>query len=51
MVDKQATGEMNRPALQHLADLSSSATAAEIASKVNAILFELRKTGHMRGAF
>jgi hypothetical protein len=48
-IDTKQVGEMNRPPIDHLRDLESTATASEIVTKVNALFALMRKTGEMRG--
>jgi hypothetical protein len=43
-------GEKNRPQMNRVDDLASGASASTIATKVNEILAELRRTTHMRGS-
>lgn len=50
-VDAKAVGEVNRPQLSHVADVPSSATLADVIQKFNAVLFEMRRTGNMKGGF
>jgi hypothetical protein len=49
MVDKSQVGEMNREPIAIQRDLDpTTATAAQIATALNALLKELRRTGNMR---
>jgi hypothetical protein len=47
-ISPQALGEKNRPQLDSIRDLSSSASGSQLIDKVNELLFELRRTGSMR---
>jgi len=49
VVDMEQVGEKNRPPLKSISDLSSSSTAAQVATAFNDLLSALRKTGNMRG--
>lgn len=49
MVDQEAVGEKNRPMLNFLADIPSGSATSVVLTKVNDLLKELRRTGHMRG--
>ncbi len=49
-VNPASVGEMNRAPIDHIGDLdTSTATAAQIATKLNALFALMRKTGEMRG--
>lgn len=48
-LDIEKLGEPNRPQLNLVRDLSSSATTADLIDKVNEMLSELRRTRHMKG--
>lgn len=48
-VNAEQVGEKNRPQLSAIRDLAAAPTAATVAAKVNEILAELQRTGHMKG--
>ena len=48
MLDPAKVGEKNRPELNFIRDLSSSASTADVIEKLNELLAELRRTSHMR---
>lgn len=49
MLDKTQIGDKNREQLRRIADVSSSATLAELITCFNDLLSELRRTKNMRG--
>ena len=51
VVDKGVVGEMNRPEMNHIRDLDTTATVAEVLAKVNELLKEMRRTGRVKGGF
>lgn len=51
VVDKAIVGDRNLPQMSHIRDLETTATAAEVLSKVNELLKELRRTGRVKGGF
>jgi hypothetical protein len=49
MVDAEQVGEKNRPALNAMRNLATTATTADVIAKVNELLAELQRTGNMKG--
>lgn len=47
-VNAESVGEKNRPQLSALRELDAAASAATVAAKVNELMAELRRTGHMK---
>lgn len=50
-IDPQAIGERNRAQMNAIADAATGATTADLVSKVNELLAELRRTKRVRGGF
>jgi hypothetical protein len=49
MLDKQVVGDKNRAEMDRIADIEAAPTAAELATKLNELLAELRRTKRLRG--